>query len=237
MFHEPYHTPVIGIPLWSAAAPLLSGLDGRGDLRLNVLPADQLGTALATWECACALLNPADLLEDPALCVIPGAGLVANDTVSRERLVTELPLESIRRIAVAPGASILALYVQVLFRELGLSAPELVAEGELQDGDAVLVSGVDGGYTAQESHDVAALWRATTESPLVLGVWACHGNGPLRLLRQVLGEAARQGEAGTVPEGYTYRLLSEESDGLRTLHRLAKHHAIAGASVESIGFC
>jgi predicted solute-binding protein len=237
MFHEPYHTPVIGIPPWSAAAPLLSGLDGRGDLRLNVLPADQLGTALATGQCACALHSPGGLLEDPALCVIPGAGLVAINTDSRERLVTELPLESIRRITVAPGAWVLTLYVQVLFRELRLPVPELVAEEDPQDGDAVLVSGVDGGSTVQESHDVAALWRATTGSPLVLGVWASHGNGPLRLLRQVLGEAARQGEAGTVPEGYTYRLLSGESDGLRTLHRLARHHAIAGASVESIGFC
>ena len=110
------------------------------------------------------------------------------------------------------------------------------------DSDATLISGVDIDHEICAGYDVPAMWRERTDTPLVLGVWACRSDGPIRLMRHVLGEAAQRGEAthdgySTASRNYYYRMLSAESDAIRTLHRLARRHAIAGATVESIGFC
>lgn len=242
MVQSPFLPPLIGVPSWPHAAPLLSGLDERGDLRLAAMPVEAIAEALRLQACACALVPPCVLLDDPALCVIPGAGLAAREGGTTERLITTRALESVRRIQVTPEARHLVIYIQIIFAERGLPMPEFVPPNTADHGDARLVSGAGKKGPSGEGHDVAELWRALTGTPLVLGVWACHGNGPIRLLRTVLGEASRRGEMALnrdVSGGgeYYYRILSAESDCLRALHRLARQHAIAGASVESIAFC
>lgn len=241
MFQNQFIPNVIGVPPWPAIAPLISGLDDRGDLKLTTLFPDRHADPLGELGCACALVSPATLLDAPALHVLPGAGFVVNETSPSERLLWDGALESIRRISVTPGAIALERYVQVLFAEQGLPVPELV-EAEYEDSEeATLVSGVDSSPNDRAGYDVAAMWRACTGTPLVLGVWACRSDGPIRLLRHVLGEAARRGEAeldgSEATRHYYYRILSAESDSIRALHRLARKHAIAGANVEAIGFC
>ena len=242
MNQSPLQTPLVSVPSWPHAAPLLAGLDERGDLRLATMPLEAIAEALRFQACACALVPPYLLLDDPALCVIPGAGHVASEGCTTERLTTTHALESIRRIQVTPEARHLTIYVQVIFAERGLPAPEFVPVDIANPGDALLVTGAGEQSLSAAGYNLAELWRATTDTPLVLGVWACHGNGPIRLLRTVLGEAARRGtadcdrdETGVVR--YTYEILSAESDCLRALHRLARQHTIAGATVESIAFC
>lgn len=242
MFQSPFLPPLIGVPPWPAIAPLITGLDARGDLRLITLSPEQFAAPRGDHDCACALVSAATLLDDPALHVLPGAGLVARETTTTERLLCEGPLDSIRRIFVTPGALTLQRHVQVLFAERGLPVPEMVAAQHGEAEAATLVSGVDGRDRHDRAgYDVAEMWRECTDTPLVLGVWVCRSDGPIRLLRQVLAEAARRGEAelngAETARHYDYRILSAASDSIRTLHRLARHHAIAGASVESIGFC
>ncbi|MBL7647080.1 MAG: hypothetical protein JNK74_12915 [Candidatus Hydrogenedentes bacterium] len=242
MNQSPLHTPLVGVPSWPEAAPLLAGLDERGDLRLATMPLEAIAEALRLQACACALVPPSLLLDDPALCVIPGAGLVAAEGCTTERLTTTHALESVRRIQVTPQARHLAIYVQVIFAARGLPAPEFVPVDSAAPGDAMLVTGAGEQRLSAAGYNLAKLWRTTTDTPLVLGVWACQGNAPIRLLRTVLGEAARRGtaeydrgESGVL--GYTYEILSAESECLRALHRLARQYAIAGATVESIAFC
>jgi predicted solute-binding protein len=242
MVQSPFLTPLVGVPTWQHAAPLLTGLEERGDLRLTAMPVEAIAEALRLQACACALVPPCVLLDDPALCVIPGAGLAAQDGSTTERLITTSALESVRRIQVTPEARHLAIYIQIIFAERGLPMPAFVPPDVADRGDALLVSGAGEKNRPGEGHDLAELWRALTRTPLVLGVWVCHGNSPIRLLRTVLGESARRGEAELNKNvsgagEYYYRILSAESECLRALHRLARHHAIAGASVESIAFC
>lgn len=242
MVQSPFLTPLVGVPTWPHAAPLLTGLDERGDLRLAAMPVEAIAEALRLQACACALVPPCVLLDDPALCVIPGAGLAAQEGGTTERLITTGALESVHRIAVTPEARHLVIYLQIIFAEQGLAMPEFVPPDMAERGDALLVSGPGETVQSGEGHDVAELWRALTGTPLVLGVWVCHGNGPIRLLRTVLGEASRRGEVElnknvSGAAEYYYRILSAESECLRALHRLARRHAIAGASVESIAFC
>lgn len=232
----------IGVPPWPAIAPLLAGLEERVDIKLRALSTEQVSVSLNEHRCVCALIAPALLLNEPELHVLPGAGLVTRDTATSERLLCDAPLESIRRILVTPGTEPLTLYVRVLFAERGLPIPEIISAQDDGDSDATLISGVNRDHGSEAGYDVAAMWRECTSTPLVLGVWACRSHGPIRLMRQVLGEAARRGEAMTernpgVTQQYYYRMLSAESDAIRMLHRLARKHAIAGATVESIGFC
>lgn len=242
MYQSPFLPPLVGVPSWPHAAPLRAGLDERGDLRLATMELEALANALRSQTCACALVPPSQLLEDPALCVIPGAGLVAGERCTTERLITTRAMETIRRIRVTPEARPLSVYAQVIFAERGLTIPELITEDQTDDGDALLVTGAREQSLSAAGYNLAELWRALTDTPLVLGVWACHGNGPIRLLRTVLGEASRRGEMAFDREisggsEYYYRILSAESECLRALHRLARRHAIAGASVEAIAFC
>jgi len=242
MFPNPFIPPVVAVPPWPTVAPLITGLEDRGDLKLLTLTPDQIIVSLCEHRCACALVSPACLLDESELHVLPGAGFVVRDTATSERLLADGPLESVRRIQVTPGAEFLTLYVRVLFLERGLPMPEMIPVRDDGDSDATLISGVDVEHGICAGYDVAAMWRECTDTPLVLGVWACRSDGPIRLMRHVLGEAAQRGEAmhdesGTASRNYYYRMLSAESDCIRTLHHLARRHAIAGATVESIGFC
>ena len=242
MSQNPFIPPVIGGPPWPAVAPLIAGLEHRGDLKLAFHSPVRGADPLSEHGCACALVSPATLLDDPALRVLPGAGLVTRETATSERLLCNVPLESIRRILVTPGGITLERYVQVLFAERGLPLPAMVTAESGESGDATLVSGVDSNQNDPAGYDIAAMWRECTDTPLVLGVWACRSDGPIRLLRHVLGEAAQRGESeldgsDAVTQQYYYRMLSAESNSIRALHHLARKHAIAGANVEAIGFC
>ena len=242
MYQNPFLPPLVAVPSWPHATPLLAGLDERGDLRLATMELDEIAEALRTEKCACALVPPAVLLDNPALCVLPGAGLVAGEDSTMERLLSNRALESIRRIKVTAEARPLSIYLQIIFATRGIPVPIIIPSDEDEDGDALLVTGAGLPTAATTGYNIADLWRTTTGTPLVLGVWACQGAGPIRMLRTVLGEAARRGTSASEDHGtsgppYTYRMLSEESECLRTLHRLARQFAIAGASVESIAFC
>lgn len=238
MYPNPTHVPVVALPSWPEALPLIAGLDQRGDLNLHFMRSARLVDALRNGECDCALLPPTALLENPDLRVIPGAGLIAMDHSPVERLFSKLPLKEIKRIQTSDRSAPIAPFVQVLFVTQGLRCPELINDDDGETLGATLSSGVQ----APGGHDIAALWREQTGTPLVLGVWACRHDGPARHLRHVLGEAARCGEQTSAesvdhPQWYHYRMLSRESESIRTLHHLARQHAIAGANVESIVFC
>ena len=254
MFHNPVAPPVVGVPECYYASPLVAGLTDRVDLSLRVLPADGLAAALETHACACALVSPAVLLHSSELSVLPGAGVVARETAPTERLLTALPLEAIRRIAVLPGAEHHETVVRVLFAERGITPPTFrpgVEGGE----DARLVSGNAGLAVSRETpgFDLGSLWLETTGLPLVLGVWACTTTAPSRMLRHVLGESARQGEAYQAANNTDrpalctieqdaldhlyFRLLSLESDSVRALHTLALRHTSGETIAESIVFC
>lgn len=235
MSHEPV---TIAAPPWSAANPLLVGLERRSDVIVQRLPLETIADDLRRGALSCALIPPALLLRLPALTILPGTGLIARPGAATERILTEAPLADIRKLAVPPGLESLALYVELCFALRGWPLPARYAPGERPEAPT-LSSALDGTPPTDPGHDIAALWEDCTDLPLVLAAWVCTGPAHTRKLRQILAESAREGVEAMAPETtrYRYELLSAESECLRRLHCLCETHAIGGATVESMVFC
>lgn len=224
------------------ATPLVASLHQRNDLTLNPCSPNDVFPETDTAQHGCILLPPTALLHHGPYRILPGVGIIADGTSPSERLVADQPLESIKQIAVDPAAQHLIPLLSLIFLERGLPLPIVVAGDDhatlplLLSGNAGLARAEDGG------HDLGALWQELTDLPLVLGLWACGPGAPYRKLRTLLGEAARDAEASCTDRswpahGLHYRLLSKESDSLRTFYSLAVKHGLTVASEEAIVFC
>lgn len=255
MFHDEHTLPIVAAPDLFYARPLLADLEHRRDFALELLPQDAIAEALSTGRCACGLVSPTALLRNANLSVLPGAGVAATRSTPSERLITSVPLDRIRTIAVTPGAAPLEDYLRVLYAERGIPAPAfLPASAPASDSaDATLASGDTTPMGDEEYVDIGKLWKETTGLPMVLAVWACGPRSPYRMLRQTLAEAARRGVEERAAHGsdapeedtgeslnrshYYFQVLSQESDSIRALHEGARRHAISETIVESIAFC
>lgn len=232
-----HDTTTIAAPPWSAADPLLVGLERRSDVLVKRLPLEGIADALRRGEINCALLPPTLLLRLPDLAILPGAGITARPGAATERILTEEPLADIRDLVVPSGLESLALYVDLSFALRGWPKPEGRAPGDRPEAP-ILSSALEGAPAPGPGHDIATLWEECTDLPLVLAAWACTGPAHTRKLRQLLAESAREGAESTSPRAtYRYELLSGESECLRRLHHLCRTHAIGEATAQSMVFC
>lgn len=228
----------IAVPPWAAAAPLLVGLERRGDVMVKRLPLESIAHELQRGGTTCALIPPALILRLPDLAILPGAGITARPGAATERILMEAPLADLRSLVVHPDLESLALYVELSFAQRGWSPPARIAPGDRPDAPT-LCSALEGNPAAGPGHDIAALWEDCTALPLVLAAWVCTGPAHTRKLRQLLAESAREGSESMDSRGtaYRYELLSGESESLRMFHHLCRTHAIGGATAESMVFC
>lgn len=232
-------TPVsVAYPDVYYTTPLVSGLVARRDLTLHALPPHQSDVSALTQH-GCVFVPPSVLLEAPELRLLPGIGVAAHGATGSERLVTSAPLEGITEIGIHPEAGHLWPILELLYLARELTPPSRVpyaADGSVP----CLISGNTGQEMADApGHDLGTLWHETTELPLVLGVWACAPGSPYRMLRTVLGGAARSDVAMAPGERSLLHtsLLSRESDSLRALYALAVTHGRAEANEAAIVFC
>jgi chorismate dehydratase len=100
----------------------------------------------------------------PRLCV------ASEGAVDSIQLVSRVPLEQVRRIAVTPESATSVVLTKVLLPEAHHVPLGEDAEARLLIGDAALKSAFE---DPTPHYDLGRLWRERTGLPMVFAVWAC----------------------------------------------------------------
>jgi chorismate dehydratase len=100
----------------------------------------------------------------PRLCV------ASEGAVDSIQLVSRVPLEQVRRIAVTPESATSVVLTKVLLPEADHVPLGEDAEAKLLIGDAALKSAFE---DPTPHHDLGRLWLERTGLPMVFAVWAC----------------------------------------------------------------
>lgn len=119
----------------------------------------------------------------PDLAIIPGVAIASKNKVRSILLVSKVPLETIRSVAIDSSSRTSAALVQVFLRKfVGVNpgftpqAPDLTEMLRWHDagmliGDAALMAQTSGYYV----YDLAEEWRRWTYLPFVFAFWAVRG--------------------------------------------------------------
>jgi chorismate dehydratase len=105
------------------------------------------------------------LLLLPRLCVS------SDGAVDSIQLVSKLPLEQVRTVAVTPESATSVVLVRVLLPEAEHIPLGSEADAKLLIGDAALRSAFE---DPTPHYDLGRLWRERTGLPMVFAVWACR---------------------------------------------------------------
>src|SRR2546422_495858 len=100
----------------------------------------------------------------PRLCVS------SEGAVDSIQLVSKLPLDAIRTVAVTPESATSVVLTKVLLPDAEHVPIEEPAEAKLLIGDAALKSAFE---DPTPHHDLGRLWLERTGLPMVFAVWAC----------------------------------------------------------------
>jgi chorismate dehydratase len=131
----------------------------------------------------------------PRLCVS------SEGAVDSIQLVSRLPLERVRSVAVTPETATSAVLVKVLLPEAEHVPLGEAADATLLIGDAALKSAFE---DPTPHHDLGRLWLERTGLPMVFAVWACPDPAPEGLgeLEDALVASVRRARAE--PERLAY---------------------------------
>jgi chorismate dehydratase len=163
------------------------------------LPPAQVADGLARGELEVGLVPSAELQRIAGLAVVPGLCIASQHEVRSVLLVSRVPPERIRRVALDESSRTSAVLVQLLLAErygvrpeVAPFRPELAAM--LATADAALLIGdpalrVD--RRGLHVVDLAAEWRALTGLPFVFAVWAVAANVEPRLAGAIAPLLAR----------------------------------------------
>jgi chorismate dehydratase len=171
----------------------------------------------------------------PRLCVS------SEGAVDSIQLVSPLPLEQVRSVAVTPESATSAVLARVLLPEAEHVPLGEAADAKLLIGDAALRSAFE---DPTPHHDLGRLWAERTGLPMVFAVWACSDPPPgeladledalvasIRLARAEPEQLARAAsERYGYPAGFLaryfeklrYRFGPRERAGLYTFLELAR---------------
>src|SRR5438067_3748047 len=105
----------------------------------------------------------------PRLCV------ASEGAVDSIQLVSKVPLEQVRRIAVTPESATSVVLIKVLLPEAGHVPLGEEADAKLLIGDAALKSAFE---DPTPHYDLGRLWLERTGLPMVFAVWACPDPPP-----------------------------------------------------------
>ena len=164
---------------WPLAWSFLRGA-GPGWARAVYLPPARVADGLAAGELEVGLVPSAELQRIPGLAVVPGLCIASQHEVKSVLLVSRVPPERIRRVALDESSRTSAVLVQVLLAERYGVRPEVAPfrpdlEAMLATADAALLIG-DPALRVDRAGlhvvDLAAEWRALTGLPFVFAVWA-----------------------------------------------------------------
>ena len=164
---------------WPLAWSFLRG-DAPGWATPVYLPPAAVADGLADGTLDVGLVPSAELQRIPGLAVVPGLCIASQHEVKSVLLVSKVPTDRIRRVALDESSRTSAVLVQLLLAERFGVRPEVAPfrpdlAAMLATADAALLIGdpalrVD--RTGLFVVDLAAEWRALTGLPFVFAVWA-----------------------------------------------------------------
>ena len=144
------------------------------------LPPAGVADRLRDGSLDAGLLPSAELARIPDLQVVPGLCIAAEHEVNSVLLLSKVPPEEIRSLAVDSNSRTSAVLVRILLEERWNVEPEIrrvppVLEVQLAEHDAALLIG-DAALKADRDGlrviDLAGEWRRLTGLPFVFAVWA-----------------------------------------------------------------
>ncbi len=205
---------------------------------------------LAAGEADVGLSPSIEYQRIPGLRVIPRLGIAASSEVRSVLLVSDVPRDRIRSVALDPASRTSAALTRILLKRVYGIRPEY-RDGEA---DARLIIGDPALKTRLNGHvvlDLAAEWRAFSGHPFVFAFWAVREERATpeveALLREshraalahfdalVREEAASTGLGAAVVEDYLrhalhYELDAGDLEGLRLFYRLAAEEGLIPAA-------
>src|SRR5919197_5570573 len=107
--------------------------------------------------------------------ILPRLCVSSEGAVDSIQLVSRLPLEHVRTVAVTPESATSVVLVRVLLPEATHVPLGEEAEAKLLIGDAALQSAFQ---DPTPHYDLGRLWLARTGLPMVFAVWACSEPAP-----------------------------------------------------------
>lgn len=253
----------VGIVDYLNSWPLAWGfLSGRLSERFEpiYLPPAEVADRLAAGELDVGLIPSIEVQRIPDLRVVPGLCVAATHEVRSVLLISDRPVEEIRRVALDENSRTSAALVRVVLGDRYGIDPETVTRAPqidemLEDADAALLIG-DPALRVERGRftilDLAAEWRELTGRPFVFAVWAVAAgvstdglgaalNGSLGAgleEMEVIIERAmsEMGLAREVVERYLLRHLNfvmgpDELAGLEEFYRRAATHGAIESAI------
>jgi chorismate dehydratase len=175
------------------------------------------------------------------LRILPRLCVGSEGAVDSIQLVSRLPLERVRTVAVTPESATSVVLVRVLLPDARHVPLEEPADAKLLIGDAALQSAFE---DPTPHHDLGRLWLERTGLPMVFAVWACADPPPAGLaeledalvasVRRARAEPERLAREASERYGYPpgflaryfeklrYRFGPRERAGLLTFLELAR---------------
>jgi chorismate dehydratase len=150
-------------------APVFFGLDADVE-EVEGVPTE-LNRALLAGEVDLAPVSSiAWARSADRLLVLPRLCVSSDGAAGSIQLITRLPLERVRSIAVTPESATSVVLARVLLPDAAHVALGEPADATLLIGDAALRSAYE---DPTPHHDLGRLWAQRTGLPMVFAVWAC----------------------------------------------------------------
>jgi chorismate dehydratase len=237
----------IGAVSYLNTRPLVYGFErglGADRLELHYDVPSALADRMARGEFDIGLLPVVELARIPDLEVVPGLAITTRGPSRSVLLVSRVPLEQVRRVALDPHSRTTNALVRVLFArcrehdaEFVMGDPHL--ERSLEDCDAAVRIGdkalFDPPGDGLEVHDLAGAWSSWTGLPFVFAAWAARPGVVDRALYRTLHESRRRGKAAvdTIAREYTWNGASHPARALEYLTEFI-HFRLGAVEVDAI---
>ncbi len=193
----------VALPSYLACRPLIEGLAGREDVRVEFAPPVALAALLRAGHADAALVPPIDLHRPGEPLVVLPAGCLASCGPSlTARVYLRIPAHQVRILWADDELHSEPALARVLWRELfgrrlagvpfdaGRTSPPESAEAVLLAGDRAVTDPPLGFYVQM---DPCELWFEATGLPFVHGVWAARADRDTRRLCDLLTRARDRG--------------------------------------------
>jgi len=180
----------VSIVQYLNTAPLVRGLTHgplRGKYELSFTVPSQCAEELRTGAADIAILPAIEYQRIEGLAILPNLAIASKNKVRSLLLVAKEPLGEIRRIALDRSSRSTQALTRILCAKKWKITPEFFeaepdVERMLQEADAGLVIGdpalrlalSGAGGAGFAVHDIVEEWRALTDLPAVLAVWAAR---------------------------------------------------------------
>src|SRR5262245_25688848 len=208
----------IGAVSYLNARPLVFGLEqglDRSKFELSYDVPSVLASRMAAGELDIALLPAIELARIPDLAIFPGLAIGSMGPCRSVLLVSPLPLDEIRSIALDPESRTSNALVQVLCKEAWGIAPRFEVgprdldlalrehDAVVRIGDKALFEALPGGLT---TYDLGEAWTTLTRLPFVFAVWAARLEAMDRDVYQLLHDSKRAADLvlDVIADDYTY---------------------------------